>query len=479
MTEKTLIVHGWSDSSSSFAHVKEFLADEGVGPVEDIYFGDYDSQEDHLRFYDVAEGLHNRMCEKGFIDADGSKNVDLNVLVHSTGGPVIRHWIWRYYLRDGNRIADCPVNRLLMLAPANFGSPLAHYGKSFLGSLAKGKWELDDMLEVGKNLLTGLELASPYQWKLAHRDLIHPVAPYRPESEQIQTTVLVGNDKYEGFFRKYVNKPGTDGTVVIPGTPLNTLKLTMNCCDVNTDEGRRPIEWNVKRTNVNIAFGLLPGFNHTSIVSDIGQGTRLDDLVVRALTVDPDEFGDFREKCKDRTEETREQSETPTFQQFYVHALDDQDQPVTDFSFEFSIVKTSDIEQGVVRYDGNRSDRPEAEQACSAAIHECMTDQVHTHSEHPSFRRFLVNVSEVRERLEEARGDLGEEVGLAMGIHVPDVDEGIRYDTNNLRHILIHRTDEQPDNRPSFLYENTTTLVELRINRQTGLVSISQESKDH
>lgn len=474
MSERTLIVHGWSDSSSSFAHVEEFLAGNGVGPVEDIYFGDYDSQEDHLRFYDVAEGLHKRMYEKGFIHADGSKKVDLNVLVHSTGGPVIRHWIWRYYLRDGNRIEQCPINRLLMLAPANFGSPLAHYGKSFLGSLAQGKWELDDMLEVGKNLLSGLELASPYQWKLAHRDLIQPEAPYRPSPEKIQTTVLVGNAKYEGFFRQYVNKPGTDGTVVISGTPLNTVKLTMNCCDANTD-GKLPIEWDVEKTNVDIGFGLLPELNHTSIVSDIGTDEVLNELVRRALTVDPGNFDDLRETCRQITDQTREDTETPTYQQFYMHAVDDQDQPVTDFSFEFSVVKTSKVEDGIAR----NVVRSENEKAYSATVHGRMSGNVHTHSEDPSFRRLLINVSEIHDLLEEARADIGEHVALAMGVHVPAVDEGIRYDTDNLRNIVIHRTDETPQDRPAFLHPQTTTLIELRINRMTGLVAISQEPQEH
>ncbi len=42
-------------------------------------------------------------------------------MVHSAGGPVIRHRIWRYY---AGRIGECPVENLVMLAPANFGSPL-------------------------------------------------------------------------------------------------------------------------------------------------------------------------------------------------------------------------------------------------------------------------------------------------------------------------------------------------------------------
>ena len=37
------------------------------------------------------------MIDKGLIEADGTKITDLNIVVHSTGGLVIRHWIWHYY----------------------------------------------------------------------------------------------------------------------------------------------------------------------------------------------------------------------------------------------------------------------------------------------------------------------------------------------------------------------------------------------
>ncbi|CAI2718924.1 protein of unknown function [Nitrospina watsonii] len=165
----TLIIHGWSDCSTSFKKLKQFLIDNQVGTVQTILYADYESREDNITFNDVVDGLNDQMIENGIIDADGNKLKDVNVIVHSTGGLVIRHWIWQYY---HEHIDDCPVKRLLMLAPANFGSPLAHRGKSFLGSLFKGRWKIGDMLEVGRNLLNGLELASPYQWDLSHQDVL-------------------------------------------------------------------------------------------------------------------------------------------------------------------------------------------------------------------------------------------------------------------------------------------------------------------
>ena len=174
MARQTVILHGWSDCSESFVHLKAFLTRNGLGEVSTIHYADYESREDNVTFEDVAGGLNDELRARGLIDAAGRG--DLNVIVHSTGALVIRHWIWRYY-RD--RIDACPVKNLVMLAPANFGSPLAHRGKSFLGQLFKGRWKIGDLLEVGRQLLDGLELGSSYQWELAHRDLLGPSTTIR------------------------------------------------------------------------------------------------------------------------------------------------------------------------------------------------------------------------------------------------------------------------------------------------------------
>lgn len=172
MPTSTVILHGWSDCSDSFVEMRKFLSKAGVTPISEIYYADYESREDHITFDDVIDGLNDEFHRRGFITRDGRKKRDLNVVVHSTGGLVIRHWIHQHYQRNSDRLDDCPVKRLVMLAPANFGSPLAHRGKSFLGSLFKGRWKIGDLLEVGRHMLDGLELASPYQWELAHRDLL-------------------------------------------------------------------------------------------------------------------------------------------------------------------------------------------------------------------------------------------------------------------------------------------------------------------
>lgn len=166
-----------------------------------------------------------------------------------------------------------------MLAPANFGSPLAHRGKSFLGSLVKGRWKVGDLLETGKQLLHGLELGSPFQWELAHHDLIIK-NPYF-NAEQIQLSVLVGIEDYNGI-RGWINKPGTDGTVVIAGTSLDSAKLVLDFSKPESSSSKgekdsyKPYKWEMKNPPKDFAFSVLKGLDHGSIVEDFGRGTSLD-----------------------------------------------------------------------------------------------------------------------------------------------------------------------------------------------------------
>ena len=53
--------------------------------------------------------------------------------MHSTGALVVRDWLPRHFTP-----ARAPVKRLVMLAPAYFGSHLTHKGRSFTGRVYKG-----------------------------------------------------------------------------------------------------------------------------------------------------------------------------------------------------------------------------------------------------------------------------------------------------------------------------------------------------
>lgn len=485
MADTTLILHGWSDCSASFRSLESFLVRDNPGDVASIYYADYESREDAITYEDVVDGLQEELRRRGLVDGEGHGSFD--VVVHSTGGLVIRHWIWRYY---GDRIEECPVENLVMLAPANFGSPLAHRGKSLLGRAFRGRWKIGDMLEVGRNLLNGLELASAYQWELAHRDLLGSEPFYG--DDRIRLTVLVGVDDYDGL-RGWVNKPGTDGTVVIAGTTVDSVKLSLDFCDPE-----RPLRWRRDTAHGDFAFGVLPGLDHGTVVDAFAEDFSPDDgrtregarlvrrHVLRALDVDSAEaFREHREAVADLRRRTYgidvgdddgaepERSAT-RWQQFLLRAVDDQDQPVRDFTLDFFVHRgDTNPEDAEPRRGMRHGPRmlTEDERNLSRRANRLMTSHFHTYSRDSSYRRILVDPRAVDELLPEDHV-------LAMRMFVPEVEDGISYDTDHILDVVIHDPAEASD-APSFFYPNTTTLVELRVDRVTDYVTVGTEPREH
>ncbi|HHP7245507.1 MAG TPA: esterase/lipase family protein [Elainellaceae cyanobacterium] len=467
MQDYTLIIHGWSDCSNSFELLKTFLQTRGIGNVETILYVDYESREDSLTFNDIVDGFYEQLKQRQLIDDTGKKLCNLNVVVHSTGGLVMRHWIWRYY-RD--RLSDCPLKRLIMLAPANFGSPLAHRGKSFLGRLVKGRWKVGDFLEIGKQLLDGLELASLYQWELAHRDLLVE-SPYYNAS-QIQLTILVGIEDYTGIMG-WVNKPGTDGAVVIAGTPLNSVKIML---DFSQKDYGDPVifDWKEAHPPDDFAFGILKGLNHGSIIDATFEPEHMaSQTLLRALKTQTEQ--DFRELQNALTVQTEltydDNPDQSKYQQFILHAIDDQDADVIDYTLEFAISR-SDTNRFLPKRLWSKD-----EQTLSRDIQELIASEFHTYGRNSSYRRFLVNVSELKQFLKQAKERLRAEVKISIEIYIPEIERGIRYDTRNLTNVIVFDSSQKTPNLPDFFYENTTTLVELRVNRFNQYVTVDSQSK--
>ena len=130
---QVVILHGWSDKSSSFKPLAEFLQANGYDAIP-IWLGDYKSLDDDVRIEDVGKRMESVLRQ--LID-EGPLEPPFDLIVHSTGGLVAREWLSAHYAHD---MGACPVKRLIMLAPANFGSRLASTGKSLVGRVIKG-WD--------------------------------------------------------------------------------------------------------------------------------------------------------------------------------------------------------------------------------------------------------------------------------------------------------------------------------------------------
>jgi len=183
-----------------------------------------------VTFDDLATGLQRRFREMGKDGTLTLKPFSLDIIVHSTGGPVVRHWL-NYYLTDVCKgdLARCPVRSLIMLAPANFGSRLAAQGKSALAKLFKGGMEHG--FQTGKRILEGLELGSPVLWRIADGDLFAGERRYPCTPKGPFVYVMSGSDTYghlKGLVAKGANENGSDGTIRAAAASLNSIKIQVD-----------------------------------------------------------------------------------------------------------------------------------------------------------------------------------------------------------------------------------------------------------
>jgi pimeloyl-ACP methyl ester carboxylesterase len=261
-TRQVLIIHGWSDDSKSFEPLADFLEKQGYSP-RSLWLGDYISLDDDVRIEDVAKRLHEVVSLQ---IASRKLSPQFDMIVHSTGGLVARRWISSYY-PDGRdqHAAPCPVQRLLMLAPANFGSPLALQGQSMLGRLVKG-WK--NWFHTGREMLRALEPGSQFQWDLAAADLFNSPGsrggtPYG--SQKVMPFVITGTHPYTEQLRKILNENGSDGTVRVPAANLNARGITI---DFAADESN-PVKnaWEPKHGDLMFPFAVLPDRTHSSVLN--------------------------------------------------------------------------------------------------------------------------------------------------------------------------------------------------------------------
>ncbi len=286
---QVVVLHGWSDDSESFEPLIGFLKRNGYD-VTPLFLGDYISLQDDVRIEDVARRMEEVIREKMARPATARDRLNgtFDLVVHSTGGLLARRWISECY-----QTSRCPVRNLLMLAPANFGSVLAHKGRSFIGRLFKGG--LKNGFHVGEEMLFALELGSSFQWDLAQNDLFVPEGSSRANTfygpDAVRPFVITGTHPYKGFGRGLINENGSDGTVRVAAANMNARGRTVDFTTSLTNPDVRP--W-TPRGGARLRFPLavLPDRDHGNVIDPDADGhskdpayqAQLADLIVDALS---------------------------------------------------------------------------------------------------------------------------------------------------------------------------------------------------
>ena len=276
------------------------------------------------------------------------------MIVHSTGGLVVRAWLTTRYRGD---VARCPMKRLVMLAPANYGSKLAAVGKSMLGRLIKG---FKHGFHTGTSMLNDLELSSPFQWELAQRDVL--IAPgggtgrYYGDGA-VWPFVIVGTRGYSGLLRQIANENGADGTVRVCAANLNARGVTIDFRE--TDPQKMMQLWET-RLECDVPLAVLPTRTHGSIVDPeradpdnqddmvetAEEKQRLGKLILEALACNSfDMYHAIQQRWEVLSEQTAQrylddpdspQSECyHQYMQINAYVVDDHGKPVPDYFLEF------------------------------------------------------------------------------------------------------------------------------------------------
>src|SRR6185436_19621009 len=138
MSNPIVLIHGYSDKDESFLTWKKELEERFAD--RRIHVVSYRTLTNEVSIKDIAEAFVRALKLTPGLNADE----DFDPIVHSTGMLVIRSWLVTYPERRAQ------LKRLIGLAPASFGSPLATMGRSTLGSIFKGNkaWG-PDFLEAG------------------------------------------------------------------------------------------------------------------------------------------------------------------------------------------------------------------------------------------------------------------------------------------------------------------------------------------
>jgi hypothetical protein len=259
-----IFVHGWSVTNTDTygglpgALVKNAPAGLEI-EVEHLYLGKYVSFSDEVNVDDIARGMQNAVNTE--ILPRLAKGERFACITHSTGGPVVRKWIDIYFK---GKLDKCPLQHLVMLAPANHGSALAQLGKSRLSRMkffAEG-------VQPGTGVLDWLELGSEQSWALNLSWL-----DYACVDAGLYSFVLTGQSVDHSFYdhlNSYTGEQGSDGVVRAAAANMNygLIRLLQQDSDFKLAK-EKPAE--------KFAFGILPGRSHSGDAMGIMRSVKPDD----------------------------------------------------------------------------------------------------------------------------------------------------------------------------------------------------------
>lgn len=510
MAKYLFIVPGYSDEDFSFLPLRNLLIQENLYERENIKSIEYASLDDQVDFRDFADKFDDTYEEF----TKTHPNTQIDVLAHSTGSLVVRAWLYlrRKRQKRRNLPIDVPIEHLFLFAPANFGSDLAKIGRSPLNAVRVTFTKLNksftlegnkDPFETGKKVLEGLEPASPTQWELSMGDL-HEETYFgehdpNPNNQYCFPFIFAaGHAKktLESIVVKELQKDGTDSTVRIAGTSLNTRLFTLRSNSIVAGASLHEIDWdnefipgtNNKRKYENIAFAIFERYDHCGIINnnyECKKPNNYDDaltwnpqfeeywepleLLKKAKEVKtPDEYKkvteEFHQKTSDYIKPKIDIPEQGIFQQFFFNVTDDTGQKVPDFFIQFFVYDVQDA--------GSKSENKELTKQFRALFDGgkdyASKTSLHVHSVDSSYSVLMLDITPVDEFL---RKTLNPNSQIVMKVTANSPYKGVIFPDSDF---VIFDKHTELKNSPSFFFPFTTTLVKIILSRTIHRTILSE-----
>jgi len=278
-----VFIHGWSvTNTNTYGGLPDAVA-KNANPalaieVANLYLGKYVSFADEVNVDDIARGMQKAVAVE--ILPKLSEGERFACITHSTGRPVVRKWVDLFFK---GRLNECPMQHLIMLAPANHGSALAQLGK---GRLSRMKFFAEGV-QPGIGVLDWLELGSDQSWDLSASWL-----DYACMKAGLYVFVLTGQTIDHNFYdnlNSYTGEAGSDGVVRVAAANMNygLIRLIQQDGSFKLEKQKQPEKF---------AFGILPNLSHSgdekgimcSVKSDDGASHPTINWVLQCLSVNSD-----------------------------------------------------------------------------------------------------------------------------------------------------------------------------------------------
>lgn len=227
-----VLIHGYSSEGTDntakdiYGSLPSELKKQFGSEILDINLSRWISLSDGVALDDVSFAMERALKANAAVLADG-----FHVVIHSTGALVVRNWIKLYSPKPS------PIQNLVHLAGANFGSGLAHIGRGqmarwarFFQGTGRGVQILDE-LEFGSTKTIDLHA----HFIDAGNDMYHDY--------EVQEFCIIGSQtlpKLRHVPIRYVKEDSSDNTVRTSAGNLNYNFLrvapTEDAYDLSTEE---------------------------------------------------------------------------------------------------------------------------------------------------------------------------------------------------------------------------------------------------